>query len=86
MSDLATELDVYEVSQSPAMAGSRLDWMPWVDRAVTQYEVTRLPHVTVHGLWDALRRAEIERGDAHDAVVLDLRTFAASRSLLAATS
>jgi hypothetical protein len=68
MSDLATQLQDYEVSQAPVMAGSRLDWQPWVSMAVTPYQVTRLPHVTVHGLWDAMRRAEVERGGGQEAV------------------
>jgi hypothetical protein len=58
-------------------------------------QVTLLPHVTVHGLWDAMRRAEVDRGDGQganeepparwaDVVVLDDRRSGRRGSLLVA--
>jgi hypothetical protein len=69
-SAVAEDLDAYEVSQSPVMTGARLAWQPWVTAAVQPYEVTRLPHVTVVGLWDALRRAERRRDDGVQAAAV----------------
>jgi hypothetical protein len=61
MSDLSTELAPYEVTKEPTMAGAHLAWDSLVSAAVTPYEVTRLPHCTVHGLWDALSQASAGR-------------------------
>jgi hypothetical protein len=61
MSDLSTELAAYDVTRQPVMTGSHLAWDSLVSTSVQPYEVTRLPHCTVHGLWDALRQAAIGR-------------------------
>jgi hypothetical protein len=51
-------LDGYEVIGQPVVGPTRLSYVPWIDQACAPYAVTRLPHCTVVGLWDALRRAE----------------------------
>jgi hypothetical protein len=48
-------LDDYEVIGTPVVSANGLAYVPWVVDAVKPYNATRLPHCTVHGLWDALR-------------------------------
>lgn len=52
------ELDGYEVIGEPVVGPHGLTYVPWIDRAVSPYNATRLPHCTVFGLWDALQRAD----------------------------
>ena len=54
---LADVLHDYEVIGHPVVGPQGLTYVPWVDRAVAPYEATSLPHCTVVGLRDALRRA-----------------------------
>ena len=49
-------LDDYEVIGQPVVSATRLAYRPWIEQAVQPYNATRLPHCTVHGLWDALRQ------------------------------
>lgn len=49
-------LEDYEVIGTPIVSASGIAYVPWVEEAVKPYNATRLPHCTVHGLWDALRR------------------------------
>jgi len=49
-------LDAYEVIGEPVVTADRLSYVPWVERAVSPYNATRLPHCTILGLWDALQR------------------------------
>ncbi len=51
-------LEGYEVIGQPVVGPTRLSYVSWIDQAVAPYGATRLPHCTVVGLWDALRRAE----------------------------
>jgi len=53
-------LTSYEVIGQPVVGPTRLTYVPWIDNAVAPYGATQLPHCTVVGLWDALRRAEAD--------------------------
>ncbi len=50
-------LDSYEVIGEPVVGLTRLSYVPWIDRAVSPYQATRLPVGTCTGLSEALRRA-----------------------------
>lgn len=57
------ELDAYEVIGTPVVSSAGLAYVPWVEAAIEPYNITRLPHCTVHGLWDALRRSGLDADD-----------------------
>jgi hypothetical protein len=57
-------LDDYEVIGQPVVSATGLAYVPWLVEAVKPYNATRLPHCTVHGLWDALRGAGGDAGSA----------------------
>lgn len=58
MRELRAILGDYEVTFEPVMTPPGIKWAPYVSVAVEPYRVTRLPRCRVHGLHEALTKAD----------------------------